>query len=166
MAKLTKTQKTELHEALRALERARRYLCNPGTAVARRCPRATTALHYTRADGTVLYEVTKDSGSDLVGLFDGIDRLRRFLETDAQAGAERKPDTAALPQHLEMLLLEAARTSGTLAADDFLPCIEERLTLEECSTVRSFLDWLVRQDLSFGHGNLQERFAAFSAARF
>lgn len=164
MAKLTNVQRRTLDRALLDLERAQRFLLLPEVAVARKCGRATTALHYTRADGLSLYEVSKESGS-LAGLFSGITTLRQLLTDERPASEAQNPVAAPspLPRHVEMLMLEAARTTGTLKADEFLPCIEERLTLEECETVRAFLGWLTRHGLTFGHGNIQARYAAFRA---
>lgn len=79
MAKLTRKQTEALQATLYHLKRAEKYIHDPLTAVTRRCSVATTTLHYTRADGSVLYEVDREIGSDLTGLREGIRRLERFL---------------------------------------------------------------------------------------
>lgn len=79
MSKLTNKQRQALEHALYHLERAHKFLMAPDTAVARRCRQASTTLHYTRADGAVLYEIAREIGSDLVGLETGIAALRQFL---------------------------------------------------------------------------------------
>jgi len=70
-----------------------------------------------------------------------------------------------LPHHVCLLMLQAAKIAGSLVPGEFLPCIEEQLTLDECRTVEGFLEWLNREKLSFGHGNLQARFADYQLAQ-
>ena len=77
--KLTQKAKRELTRTLEDLERARAYLHNPRVAVCRYDETATTALHYSRADGSSLYPVAKDYGSELCLLDSGIQKLKRFL---------------------------------------------------------------------------------------
>jgi hypothetical protein len=80
MAKLTRKQRAELLRALGHAERAYRYLHHPDVAVCIRRHMATTTLDYTRpGDGAVLYEITKNVGSDLVGLEDAICCLSAIL---------------------------------------------------------------------------------------
>jgi hypothetical protein len=79
MARLTNRQRNTIEAALHDLARARRFLGNPDIAVARKARTATTMLHYTRADGSTLYELDKQFGSDLNGLDVGIASLRALL---------------------------------------------------------------------------------------
>lgn len=79
--RLTKKAREELRAILRNAERAREYIHSDRVAVCRRDTQATTTRHYTRADGSVLYEVERAYGSDLVGLDVAIDRLASFLAT-------------------------------------------------------------------------------------
>jgi hypothetical protein len=60
----------------------------PSVAVARKGGPATTTLHYTRADGSTLYEVAKDIGSDLTGLDAGIKALTALRNGPLTTGAE------------------------------------------------------------------------------
>lgn len=79
MAKLTHKQTAKLETVLYHLKRAQKYLGQAKIAIAQRDTMATTTLHYTRADGSVLYEVNKEYGSDLTGLADGIRMLEMFV---------------------------------------------------------------------------------------
>jgi hypothetical protein len=82
MARLTRKQTKSLEFALRHAVRALEYVMSPDVAIARKGGAATTTLHYTRADGAVLYEVCKDIGSDLTGLPTAVAELRTFLATN------------------------------------------------------------------------------------
>ena len=82
MAKITRKQIAVLRSALQSANRAKQYILNPAVAVAQRSNSATTTLHYTRADGNCLYEVTKEYGSDLCGLIDCIKTLEQFIERE------------------------------------------------------------------------------------
>ena len=80
MAKLTKSDRSELRAVLADWERARDYLMWDRMAVCMVRPAATTTEDYTRAkDGRVLCEVVKDYGSDLCRLEAAINRLSSFL---------------------------------------------------------------------------------------
>ncbi len=81
MAKLTKAQQRHLQRALAHAERAHAYLMSDQIAVARKDRAATTTLHYTRSDGSTLYEVQKEYGSDLTGLADCIADLKALLSS-------------------------------------------------------------------------------------
>lgn len=81
MARMTRVQRRDIERALYHVKRAAAYINRPDTAVAKVDNMATTTLHYTRADGRVLYEVAKDIGSDLCGLSDCI-RILEQLERD------------------------------------------------------------------------------------
>ena len=78
--RLTLKQRRSIEFALRHAERAYAYIMADSMAVARKGGMATTTLHYTRADGSTLYEVAKDIGSDLTGLPTAIAELRSFLK--------------------------------------------------------------------------------------
>ena len=80
MAKLTRKQLGHIRAALDALSDAERYIFREKTAVCHREQCATTTLHYTRADGSVLYEVEKEYGSHLCRLSDVKRNLERLLE--------------------------------------------------------------------------------------
>ena len=77
--KLTKKARDDLRFVLRNAERAHIYISSPNIAVARKGGPATTTLHYTRADGSALYEVDKEIGSDLTGLKSAIAALATFI---------------------------------------------------------------------------------------
>jgi len=83
MSRLTKKQRNELGAVLESLRRADQYLRGPNVAVCRKGGAATTTLHYTRADGSVMFEVDKEIGSDLTGLGMGLDKLSLFLSETA-----------------------------------------------------------------------------------
>ena len=77
MPYLTRKQAAALGLVLDDLEQVKKYLdtrevCIPGGV-------PTTILHYTRADGSVLYPVEKWIGSELARLPTAIARLRNFL---------------------------------------------------------------------------------------
>jgi hypothetical protein len=77
---MTKKDRAELQSILAKLKQAQAYIMDGRTAIARRGGPATTTLHFTRADGEVLYPVNKEIGSDIVGLHHGIYLLDRFLD--------------------------------------------------------------------------------------
>ena len=79
MAKLTKKQFHRLNEIRATLLRAERYLYDPAVAICRKGGMATTTLHYTRADGSTMYEVEKAIGSDLCALPQAITDLTAIL---------------------------------------------------------------------------------------
>ena len=83
MAQLTRKQQAAIENALHHLNRALKFIYSEDVAVARRGKIATTTLHYIRPnDGTSLYEINKDIGSDLTGLGTGIHYLNRLLGKD------------------------------------------------------------------------------------
>lgn len=85
MAKLTRKQISELSQALHHARRAQQYIAGKDVVVARRGTRSTTTLDYVRAsDGAVLYEVAKDIGSGLCGLWDCVRALEQFLQNQTQ----------------------------------------------------------------------------------
>lgn len=80
MAKLTKVQTRTLEHILGHLRRGQAYLDREDIAVALKNRPATTTLHFTRADGATLYEITKDIGSDLTGFRWAATMLEQFLQ--------------------------------------------------------------------------------------
>lgn len=80
MTKFTRKQVREIELALENLKSARDYIMQRDIAVCRRVEKATTSLHYKRADGRVLYEVEKTYGSELCQLEGGISRLEQILQ--------------------------------------------------------------------------------------
>ena len=86
MARLTRKQTDRLLTVLYHLNRANGYINQPDVAVAHKCSQATTTLHYSRPDGSALYSVDKQIGSDLTGLAEGIRQLQMFLETGMKVG--------------------------------------------------------------------------------
>ena len=79
MSKLTKKQTAELESILRRLNQASAYLMADDVAVCRKGGVASTTLHYTRQDGSVLYEVNKQTGSQLCQLQEGMRQLLNFI---------------------------------------------------------------------------------------
>jgi hypothetical protein len=79
MATLTCKQRTALEAILYHAKRAERYIKQPTVAIARKGGMASTTLHCVNQQGTVLYEIDKEIGSDIVGLYDAVRSLERFL---------------------------------------------------------------------------------------
>jgi hypothetical protein len=79
MAKLTKKQANDLWRIVSHFERALNYMNGDRVVVALKDDMATTTLHYTRADGSILYPIAKDIGSDLAGLSAGLHYLKQFV---------------------------------------------------------------------------------------
>ena len=79
MARLAKKQVAELRTIIGHAKAAHDYIFDGHGAVCRRGGVATTTLHYTRPDGTVLYEVAKECGSDLCRLNTALARLLDFV---------------------------------------------------------------------------------------
>lgn len=79
MLSLTRVQRIHVESALRNVSRALTYLQRADIAVCRKGGPATTTLHYTRADGSTLYEVDKSIGSDLCGIESALEDLRRLI---------------------------------------------------------------------------------------
>jgi len=79
MANLTRKQRESLETILYHAKRAERYVRQPNISIARKGGMASTTLHCVNQQGTVLYEVDKEIGSDLCGLYDAVRSLDRFL---------------------------------------------------------------------------------------
>ena len=79
VADLTRKQRTALEQILYHAKRAESYIRQPDVSIARKGGVATTTLHYVNHQGTVLYEVNKEIGSNITGLYDVVRLLERFL---------------------------------------------------------------------------------------
>lgn len=80
--KMTKKLEEELWTILGDLRRGLAYVKREDVAIALRCKLATTTRHYTQYHPTEpkhLYEVEKFVGSDLCGIFDAHDKLKKLL---------------------------------------------------------------------------------------
>ncbi|RDJ34928.1 MAG: hypothetical protein DWQ19_08830 [Crenarchaeota archaeon] len=64
-----------------------------------------------------------------------------------------------LSDKLRTLLLKGASQAGGFDPDEVFPYIEEQLTQAEYLTAQLFLTWICENNLTFGHGNIQQRFA-------
>ena len=106
MAKLTRKQTAAVEYALRNLERAKAYIMSKDVAVARRGNFASTTLHYSRADGSTLYEIDREIGSDLCGLDNGINTLKMLLQTQVTSPDLKSPRSYASPEAVKNLKKE------------------------------------------------------------
>lgn len=79
MSKLSKKQIVALESVMRRLSMAEKYLMSDNIAVCRKGGMASTTEHYTRQDGTVLYEVNKHVGSELRQLREGMRELLNII---------------------------------------------------------------------------------------
>jgi len=79
VAKLTNKQIGYLEIILRNLSDAEKFIMEENIAVCRKGGIATTSLHYKRDDGQVLYEISKQAGSQLVKLFEAKRLLENFI---------------------------------------------------------------------------------------
>lgn len=79
MAKLTQKQIGYLEMILRLLHDVEKFIAADNVAVCRKGGPASTSLHYTRADGQVVYEINKQVGSPLVQLFEARQQLHNFI---------------------------------------------------------------------------------------
>lgn len=91
MSKLTKKQRAYLFDALADLEAVRRYIFSGHTAVCHRDKHPSTTLHYTRrCDASVLYEVTREYGSDLCRLNTCFAGIKRLIDEDEATRKKRR----------------------------------------------------------------------------
>ena len=79
MGTLTRKQRTALEAILYHAKRAEKYIKQPNVAIARKGGMASTTLHCVNQQGTVLYEIDKEIGSDITGLYETVRSLERFL---------------------------------------------------------------------------------------
>lgn len=66
-----------------------------------------------------------------------------------------------LSSKLETLLVLGVKGAGSYDPMNALGTVEERMTLREAATATKFLNWIVANRLSFGRGNIRERFQQF-----
>ena len=59
------------------------------------------------------------------------------------------------------ILLEGASCSGSFEPREVLGMFAEQMTFEEYWKAEGFLQWICSNDLSYGHGNLEELYAQF-----
>jgi hypothetical protein len=69
-----------------------------------------------------------------------------------------------LSSKLETLLVKGVKTAGSYDPMSALGTIEEEMTLQEAATATKFLNWIVANKLTFGRGNIRERFRQFDTA--
>ncbi len=69
-----------------------------------------------------------------------------------------------LSSKLETLLVMGVKTSGSYDPTNALGTVEEHMTPQEIATAAKFLNWIVANKLTFGRGNIRERFHQFEAA--
>lgn len=69
-----------------------------------------------------------------------------------------------LTSKLAMILLEGPKIFGTFQYPDAIATFEESLTISETKAVESFLNWIVAGGLSYGHGNLTQRWDEWAKA--
>lgn len=62
-----------------------------------------------------------------------------------------------LGERLEYLLLETPKITGNYKWADNACHMEEQMTMEECEAVEGFFNWLTKNKLTYGHGNLGKR---------
>lgn len=82
---LPKKQIARIELALRNAERALKYIERTDIAICRADSPATTTLHYRRDDGSTMYPLTKDIGSDITGLGSCIQELRNIIADHSEA---------------------------------------------------------------------------------
>jgi hypothetical protein len=64
---------------------------------------------------------------------------------------------------LEILLVMGVKASGSYDPRDALGTVEEHMTIQEIAAATRFLNWIVVSKLTFGRGNIRERFRQFEA---
>ena len=81
MGKIAKYQRHELERILDSIKRTIAFIEQERIAVCTRDTFASTTLHYTRpGDDSILYEINKSHGSELVFLWQAEHQLNAFLE--------------------------------------------------------------------------------------
>jgi hypothetical protein len=66
-----------------------------------------------------------------------------------------------LSRHLFSCISRGAKTHGTYDPDEILYLFEEELTLDECTLVVHFLNWLHENQKGMGHGNRDAVYAEY-----
>ena len=69
-----------------------------------------------------------------------------------------------LSSKFETLLVMGVKTAGSYDPIHALSTVEEQMTPQEVATAAKFLNWIVANKLTFGRGNIRERFQQFEAA--
>jgi len=86
------------------------------------------------------------------------------LRTEAVWLTSTKERNVKLSSKLEILLVMGVKTAGSYDPMRALGTVEEGMTLQEIATAAKFLNWIVAKKLTFGRGNIRERFQQFDAA--
>jgi hypothetical protein len=87
---MLKREEKQLWAILRHLQRGTDYLRSARVAVAERGQNdATTTQHYSRADGSTLYEIDREIGSDLTGIWEAQRLLIALLDSQILRGMKR-----------------------------------------------------------------------------
>ena len=68
-----------------------------------------------------------------------------------------------LSSKLETLLVMGVKAAGSYDPMNALGTVEERMTPREFAMAAEFLNWIVVNKLTFGHGNIRDRFRQFQA---
>ena len=66
---------------------------------------------------------------------------------------------------MRQVFLEGVRAAGCYDPAEVLGMYEESMTFEEYYTAEGFLNWVIANDLTFGHGNLEEMYAKFKRTK-
>jgi len=69
-----------------------------------------------------------------------------------------------LSSKLETLLVMGVKNAGSYDPMNALGTVEEYMTAQEVATAARFLNWIVANKLTFGRGNIRERFLQFGMA--
>lgn len=81
MSKLTKAQKASISQALYHAERAQKFLMSPGVHIVKESQTTSfPASSWTNGEGKQGIAITKEYGSNLVGIWDAIRTLKSLLE--------------------------------------------------------------------------------------
>ena len=84
-----------------------------------------------------------------------MDPLNRILH-------ETSREMKKLSPKLKNLLLQGVKQVGSYDPDEVFPYIEEQLTGAEYVVAQGFLTWMCENDLTFGHGNINQRFDEYA----
>jgi len=76
---IPKYKQRELRTVLDSINTAITFIEQDRIAICTRDKFASTTLHYTRGDGSILYEINKEIGSQLVSLWAARRQLSTFL---------------------------------------------------------------------------------------
>lgn len=87
-----------------------------------------------------------------------LDATTTRLEVREQAEGARI-DAVPLDPKLEMILLQGPKSSGNYRYPDAILEFQEMMTGTEHDLAESFLNWITKNALNYGHGNLRKRWA-------